>query len=67
MDIEIEELDKQPMPSPTTDKKGVKDEFKGYETTKSRSHNLDLLFSALKTIPPSSTEDRFRTHLTVLS
>ena len=35
----------------------VKDQFKGFEMTKVRTPNLELLFSALKTIPPSSTEE----------
>ena len=56
MDLKISALDKQPTPSTNTDKKSVKDQFKGFEMTKVRTPDLDLLFSALKTIPPSSTE-----------
>ena len=64
MDIDIEALDQKSLPiaTPSSDKKSVREEFKAYEFTKARTPVLDLLFSALKTIPPSSTEDLHKTY-----
>ena len=57
MDQKISALNKQPAPSTSpSDKKSLREQFKMFELTKVRPPNLDLLFSALKTIPPSSTE-----------
>ena len=67
MDLAIESLDHQATPNTTSDKKSVGDEFKSYELTKARSPSLNLLFSALKSIPPSSTEGRFISQLRFLA
>ena len=59
MDMAIESLDKKALPMPTSDKQSIREEFKGHFYSKARSPNLDLLFSALKTIQPTSTEAGF--------
>ena len=58
MDMDIDALEKptESLPTPSGDKKSIREEFKAYEFTKTRTPVLELLFSALKTIPPSSTE-----------
>ena len=57
MDQAIDSLDKKAPPKTTSStKKGVKEDFKEFERTQVRPTNLELLFSALKSVPPSSTE-----------
>ena len=64
MDTAIADLDKKTAPiTLSSDKRDVKDEFKFFELNKVRTPTLDILFSALKTIQPTSTEGLFYHYL----